>query len=163
MKKIFIGLLFLFLNIKINGVNLMPSFVGCCLICAGVSQEPECPSQNATRTIAFASAIIMGAQWCAGLFGYGMTFPIGVILQLLVTYRLVVWVEEQGEARSWDSAQTRRFRMSWYALTGTTAAALILSRVSPLMALTWAVVGTAAIVYYIYNYYKLWHSAAPTK
>ncbi len=163
MKKIFIGLLFIFLDLNFFGINLMPSFVGYGLICAGVNEEYECPSLNASRTIAFASAIIMGGQWVAGLFGYGMTFPIGSILQLLNTYRLVVWAEEQAEEQGWSAAQTRRFRMSWYALAGTIAAAVILRRFNTIMALTWTAAATAAIVYYIYTYYKLWRSAAPAE
>ncbi len=163
MKKIFIGLLFMFLKLNFFGVNLMPNFVGYSLICAGLNEEYECPSLNASRTITVAAAIPMAVVWLAGLFGYGMTFPIGTILDLLVTYRLVLWAEEQGEAQGWSGVETRRFRVSWYAMAGTVAATTVLRRVSTFMALPWAVVGTAAIVYYIYNYYKLWHSAAPMK
>ncbi len=163
MKKIFIGLIFLFLDLNVGTINLLPEFVGHILIFLGLNEEYECPSLNASRTITVAAAIPMAVVWIAGLFGYGMAFPIGTILDLLVTYRLVLWAEEQGEVQGWSGAETRRFRVSWYAMAGTIAATTVLRRVSTFMALPWAVVGTAAIVYYIYNYYKLWHSAAPTK
>lgn len=76
MTKIFIGLLFPFLNINIGSINLLPGFVGYILIFVGLDEGYECPSLNASRTIAVASAIIMAVVWLAGLFGYGMTFPI---------------------------------------------------------------------------------------
>lgn len=161
MKKIFIGLIFLFLDLNLQGINLMPSFVGYIFIFLGLDEEYECPSLNASRTIAFASAIIMGGQWVAGVFGYGMTFPIGAILQLLMTYRLVRWAEEQAEEQNWSGAQTRRFRVSWYAMAGAVIAAALLNWLSPAMGLVWSVVALAAVIYYIYAYYKLWKSAAP--
>lgn len=161
MTKIFIGLLFLFLNINIGAINLLPSFVGYILIFVGLDEGYECPSLNASRTIAVASAIIMAVVWLAGIFGYGMTFPIGSILELLNTYRLVVWAAEQAEEQGWDDALIRRFRMSWYALAGTVIAATVLSMVSKVMALAWLLAAFAAIIWYVLTYYQLWKSAAP--
>ena len=159
MKKIFIGLIFLFLNLSIFTVNLLPTFVGYILIFLGLDEEYECPSLSASRTIAVASAILMAVVWGAGLFGYGMTFPLGAILQLLNTYRLVVWANEQAEDQGWGSVQIQRFRTSWYALAGAVIAATLLSWVG--MALVWGVVAFAAAIYYIYVYYGLWKSALP--
>ncbi len=161
MTKIFIGLLFMFLNINIGSLNILPSFVGYILIFVGLDEEYECPSLNASRTIAVASAIIMAVVWLAGLFGYGMTFPIGSILELLNTYRLVVWAAEQAGEQGWDEEVVRRFRTSWYALAGTVIAATVLSIVSPVMALVWLLAAFAAIIWYVLTYYQLWKSAAP--
>lgn len=162
MTKIFIGLLFLFLNINIGSINLLPGFVGYILIFVGLDEGYECPSLNASRTIAVASAIIMAVVWGAGIFGYGMTFPIGSILELLNTYRLVMWAAEQAGEQGWDGALIRRFRMSWYALAGTIIAATVLSIVSPVMALAWLLAAFAAVIWYILTYYQLWKSAAPS-
>lgn len=161
MTKIFIGLLFMFLDVNISTINLLPEFVGYILIFVGLDEEYECPSLNASRTIAVASAVIMAVVWLAGLFGYGMTFPIGAILQLLNTYRLVVWAAEQAEDQGWDGALTRRFRTSWYALAGTVIAANVLRWLSPAMGLVWMIAAFAAIIWYILTYYQLWKSAAP--
>lgn len=161
MTKIFIGLLFLFLNVNIGSINILPSFVGFILIFVGLDEGYECPSLNASRTIAVASAIIMAVVWLAGLFGYGMMFPIGSILELLTTYRLVVWAAEQAGEQGWDEGVVRRFRTSWYALAGTVIAATVLSIVSPVMALVWLLAAFGAIVWYVLTYYQLWKSASP--
>lgn len=161
MTKIFIGLLFIFLNINIGSINILPDFVGYLLLFVGLDEGYECPSLNASRTIAVASAVIMAVVWGAGLFGYGMTFPIGSILELLNTYRLVLWAREQAEEQGWDDNLIRRFRTSWYALAGTIIAATVLSLVSPIMALVWLIAAFAAIIWYIVTYYQLWKSAAP--
>lgn len=161
MTKIFIGLLFIFLNVNIQSINIMPDFVGYILLFVGLDEEYECPSLNASRTIAVASGVIMAVVWIAGLFGYGMLFPIGSILQLLNTYRLVVWAAEQAGEQGWDDALVRRFRVSWYALAGTVIAATVLSIVSPVMALVWLIAAFVAIIWYIVTYYQLWKSAAP--
>ena len=52
MKKIFIGLIFLFFNFHIQTVNILPEFVGYILIFLGLDEGYECPSLNASRTIA---------------------------------------------------------------------------------------------------------------
>lgn len=167
MKKIFIGLLFISLDLNITlsffTLNLIPAFVGYILIFLGLDEEFECPSLAGSRTIAVASAILSAAMWVVGLLGYGMAFPLGAILQLLITYRLVLWAEEQAPDQNWDSVQKRRFRLSWYALAGTTAAVIILNRVSMGLGMVWAVAGIAALIYYIYTFYKLWKTAAPAE
>lgn len=161
MTKIFIGLLFIFLNINIGTLNLMPAFVGYILLFVGLDEGYECPSLNASRTIALASAILSGAVWIAGLFGYGMRFPLDTILELLNTYRLVLWVREQAEDQGWSDTLIRRFRTSWFALAGTLIAATVLSLLSPMMALVWLIAAFVAIIWYIVTYYQLWKSAAP--
>lgn len=161
MKKIFIALLFIFLNVNIGSINLLPNFVGYILLFVGLDEGYECPSLNASRTIAVASAVISGVVWGAGLFGYGLTFPIETILELLNTYRLVLWAREQAEEQGWSDTLIRRFRMCWFALAGTLIAATLLSLVSPMMALVWLIAAFAAIIWYIVTYYQLWKSAAP--
>lgn len=161
MTKIFIGLLFIFLNVNIGTINILPDFVGYILLFVGLDEGYECPSLNASRTIAVASAVIMAVVWLAGLFGYGMAFPIGSILQLLNTYRLTVWAKEQAEEQGWDSALVQRFRVIWYALAGSVIAAYVLGLVNPMMALVWLVAAFVVIILYIVTYYQLWKSAAP--
>lgn len=161
MKKIFIALLFIFLNVNIGSINLLPNFVGYILLFVGLDEGYECPSLNASRTIAVASAVISGVVWGAGLFGHGLTFPIETILELLNTYRLVLWAREQAEEQGWSDTLIRRFRMSWFALAGTLIAATLLSLVSPMMALVWLIAAFVAIIWYIVTYYQLWKSAAP--
>lgn len=163
MKKIFIGLIFVFCNVSIFTINVLPDFVGYILIFLGLDEEFECPSLAGSRTIAVASAILSAVMWVVGLLRYGMAFPLGAILQLLITYRLVLWTEEQAPDQNWDGVQTRRFRLGWYALAGTMAAVILLNRVSMGLGMVWAVAAIAAVIYYIYTFYKLWKTAAPAE
>lgn len=159
MKKIFIGLFFVFCDLNLFTINLMPAFVGYILIFLGLDEEYECPSLSGSRTLCVAAAIIMAALWVAGLMGYGVAFPIGAALQLLITYRLVVWAEEQGEELGWGAGLLRPFRVSWYALAGGTLASVILGWANAMLGAVWAVASVGAMVWYIVRYYKLWKSA----
>ncbi len=163
MKKIFIGLLLILCGLDLFRVNYLPTFVGYILIFLGLDEEYECPSLSGSRTICVASAILMAVVWGAGLLGYGLTLPVGATLQLLCTYRVVVWAEQQGEELGWEAGQLRPFRVAWYALAGTVIAAVVLSRLSFGLGLVWTAASVAAAVYYICVYYKLWKSAVPAE
>lgn len=156
MKKIFVGLLFIFLSVNINSINFTPAWVGYVLVFLGLGALGECPSLEGSRTIALASAVLSAALWVAGLFGYGMAFPLAPALQVLITYRLLLWCEEQELD---DGYLIRRFRLSWYALTGATAAGVVLGAVLPPLGFIWTLAAFAAAVFYTYTYYRLWHLA----
>ena len=84
MKKIFVGLLFLFLYLKINGVDMLPAFVGYILIFMGIAKGKECPSKKITGYIAAAGAFVTGGLWLADIFGGSIPLPIGLVFQLLI-------------------------------------------------------------------------------
>ena len=100
MRKVFIGLLFVFINFSINDLNLTPAFVGYILIYLGLGEVEECPSTQTSRMIAAVGAVVDGVLWVLGAFGAGLPIPLGAVFQLLVTYRLVVWAEELASLRS---------------------------------------------------------------
>ena len=152
MKKVFIGLLFLFLHIKINGIDLLPVFVGYILIYQGVRQERECPSGKTTCYIAVAGAIVTGLLWLWGILGGDFPLPVGMVFQLLITYRLVLWVEELTVG----GKRVTRFRQSWYVLTAGVLLSLLLGLLKSALSLVTELVGLGAAVYYIYNYYRIW-------
>ena len=159
MKKIFIGLFFVFSDLNLLAVNFMPAFVGYILIFLGLDEEYECPSLTGSRTICFGAAIQMAAVWVAALMGYGMTFPLSATLKLLVTYRLLMWAAEQGGELGWDDGDLRPLRTSWYALAGATLASVALSWINFAAGIVWAVASAGCMVWYIVRYYKLWKSA----
>lgn len=160
MRKVFIGLLFVFINFSINDLNLTPAFVGYILIYLGLGEAEECPSTQTSRMIAAAGAVVDGVLWVLGAFGAGLPIPLGAVFQLLVTYRLVVWAEELASLRSWETGRVEKFRAGWYALaiSGTVAAALnfVLSNLTGIALLAFAV----SAVYYTYTYYHIWKDAA---
>lgn len=153
MKKVFVGLLFLFLHFKINGVDLLPAFVGYLLILVGMREEREYPSRRATGYLAAAGALATGLLWFWGIFGGELPLPIGAFFQLLITYRLVLWAEEMSQA----GERARLLRKSWYVLTIGVALTFVLGllelEASSVAAL---LVSLGAAAYYIYNYYRLW-------
>lgn len=160
MKKILVGLLFIFVSVKLGGVNYTPAWLGYALVLWGLARSPESPGRGAGMSVALAAAVLSAAQWVAGLFGYGMAFPLELILQLLVSYRLLVWCEELEEL---DGGYLMgRFRMSWYALVGAGAAAFVLRTVLPPLGLAWSVAYLLAAAFYIYTFYRLVRIAPPS-
>lgn len=151
MKKVFIGLLFLFLDININEVTLLPPFVGYILILVGMGEERECPSRQTTNCIAAAGALVMGILWFWSLFGTGISLPIGMVFQLLITYRLVLWAEELTAG----GESVEQFRQCWYVLTVGILLSLLGFFVSWLY-LVALLISIGAAACYIYDYYQIW-------
>ena len=147
MKKIFVGLLFLFLYLKINGVDMIPAFVGYILIFMGIAKGKECPSKKITGYIAAAGAFVTGGLWLADIFGGSIPLPIGLVFQLLITYRLVLWV---------DKGRAGMFRKSWYVLAAGVLATPLLSLMESRLSLIALLIGLGAAIYYIYVYYQIW-------
>ena len=152
MKKVFIGLLFLFLDIAINWINILPSFVGYILIFQGLRRERECPSGKTTEYIAVVGAVTTGILWLLSICEIGIPLPIGAVFQLLITYRLVLWVEELTAGGD----RVIRFRKSWYVLIVGVILGQFLALLGSYLSLVSLLVGLGAAVYYIYNYYRIW-------
>ncbi len=159
MKKILIGLLFVFISVTIGGINYTPAWLGYGLIFWGLAGSGESAWRGSAMTVALAAAVLSAAEWAAGLFGYGMAFPLGLILRLLMSYRLLIWCEELDEL---DGGYLMgRFRMSWYALAGASVAAYALGLVVPPLGWAWSVAAFLAAMFYTYTYYRLVRIAPP--
>lgn len=153
MKKIFIGLLFLFLHLRINGIDLLPAFVGYALIYLGLAEAAQTPSVEVSRMIAAAAAVVEGALWVLALFGVSLGLPLGLLFQLLVTWRLVTWAGET------ESPRTGQFRVGWYLLAVGAVLSLVLAWLEQELALVASVVAFVGIIYYIYVFYRIWKDA----
>ena len=161
MIQILIGLMLIFIPIPIPRfvgalvllIDYMPHFLGYVLIFWGLSRSVDTPSRGSAMAVAVASAVASGALWVAGLLGYGMTFPLPALLQLFVTYQLLVWCEELKEME--QSYLIRRFRLSWYALLGAQIAAIVLGAFLPPLGWVWSAVAFVAALYFTYTYYRL--------
>lgn len=159
MTLILIGLFFIFIGINVGGVNFTPTWIGYLLVTLGLAKTPECSPRSTAMTVAAGSAVVSGALWVAGLLGWGVGLPIGVIVQIWTAYRLVLWCEEQEALE--ESYHLRRLRLSWYALTGAAAASVLLGFLAPPMGWIWSLVAAAAAVVYIYTFYCLRRIAPP--
>lgn len=153
MTLIFIGLVFIFATVSVNGISLTPAWIGYILVALGLGKTPECSTRATAMTVAAGSAVVSGALWVAGLLGWGVSLPIGVIVQIWTAYRLVLWCEEQEALE--ESYHLRRLRLSWYALTGAAAASVLLGFLAPPMGWIWSLVAVGAAVVYIYTFYCL--------
>lgn len=154
MKKIFIGLLFIFITVTIGGINFTPSWVGYILVLLALAKAPDSPSRSGGMAVAAGSTALCGVLWVLGLLGIRLGLPLGAAAQLWMSYRLVLWCEEQEALE--ESYHLRRLRLSWYALAGATVAALALGLLAPPMGWVWSIVAFGAAVVYIYTFYRLW-------
>lgn len=155
MKKILIGLLFVLLSVRVNSIyiNYTPAFVGYLFIFLGLGEGWDTPSRSASRTIALGAAVLSAVLWAVGLFGVGIVFPVEPTLQIVVTYRLLRWCEEQED---WEwGYRIQRLRLGWYALTGSTVAAFALGLTNIMLWLVWSVAQLLAACYYIFTFYRL--------
>ena len=150
MKKIFIGLLFLFFRITINSVDILPNFVGYVLIYLGLAEVIQTPSVETSRMLSAAAAVVEGVLWVLALFGVGLGLPLGLLFQVLVTWRLVTWAGETENPRA------GQFRVSWYFLAAGAALSLALAWLEQDLALVAAIAALAGAVYYIYVFYRIW-------
>ena len=153
MIAILIGLLFIFLDVNIGGIHYTPHWIGYALVLLGLARQAESPERNSALAVSAASILAGGALWVAALFGYGMAFPLPEILQLFLTYRLLVWCEAQEEMG--ESYLISRFRMTWYALAAARVAATVLGVFMPPQGWVWSAVAFVAGLVYTYTFYRL--------
>ncbi len=160
MKKILLGLALVFLELRVGGVNYLPHWLGYALVCWGLATAG---ADNAGRVpalaVGVASAVLSGALWVAGVLGYGMTFPLDELLQLLVTYRLLVWCGQMETLEG--SYLLSRFRMTWYALLGARLAAFVLGVFLPPLGWIWSLVAFVVGLVYLYTLYRLQRTLPP--
>lgn len=159
MRNVFIGLLFIFISVSLNGVNLTPAWVGYILVLLALAKAPDSPSRSGGMAVAAGSAVLTAVLWVMGLMGLRLALPLGAAAQLWTTYRLVLWCEERQDLE--ESYHLRRLRLSWYALAGATVAALALGLLAPPMGWVWSLVAFGAAMVYLYSFYRLWRLTPP--
>lgn len=161
MKKIFIGLFFAFINFNINGLELMPAFVGYILIYLGLGEEGECPCLQTARIAALVGAVVSGLLWLMEMMGPGISVPVGAVFQLLVTYWLVKWAEELAPVRSWDAGRLKKFRASWHALAISIVLCIIFGFLQITLVFAALLAFAVSAGYYIYTFYHIWKDRPP--
>ncbi len=162
MGKMFAGLIYVFLHIKINGIDLLPAFVGYYLIYKGMEEVSESGIFAGSRTLTLVSAIFSAVMWLKtllgiyidGLFGILLTV-VGVSLQLLVTYRMAKGVQELEE-QSGQLLGGAELAKAWLAFPILTVASYVVSCFSGELGAIFLLATFVAIVVYIVLFYRAW-------
>lgn len=103
MQKLFLGLVFIFLNFSINldscKIGLIPDFVGYALLASGLHALQELsPRFESARPLASGMAVFSAALYVLDLLGGGYGVPaqllgiVAVMLSLYVSYQIVCGV-----------------------------------------------------------------------
>lgn len=101
MGTFLVGLIFLYVDIKVYTVSVLPAFVGYLLLLAGMRSVPSCRSFEQGCPDAVIGAVYSGIVWLMGFLGMEpsgfaalVMALISLVLQMLVTYRLSRGMEE---------------------------------------------------------------------
>ena len=162
MKKIFWGLLFLLVEIKLGRLPITP-LVGYLLIWCGLGEVPESETFRRTGKVVAAAATVAGFVCLKNLVGALYGDPIGgfldlalgiagLVFRLIVTYQLAEGVREIEEARSQD-LKSGRLSKGWQVMAGGCIAALALLPVFPLNTVG-LLVAFGAKIYYAVQFYQ---------
>ena len=158
MNKIFWGLIFIFVNINLGALDILPNFVGYLLVSSGMKEVEE--SQTfASRTVVDGTALYAIAVWIMTLLGMAqgglgiVLGVIGLILQLMVTYRIVLGVEELEPVCECDLG-SEALRRGWTVMAVSSAGGYVLGLTVPPLAVPALIVAFAAMIYYIVRFYQ---------
>ena len=101
MGTFLMGLIFLYVDIRVYTVSILPAFVGYLLLLSGMRSVPSCRSFEQGCPDAVIGAIYSGIVWLMSLLGMEPTgfaalvmALISLALQMLLTYRLSRGMEE---------------------------------------------------------------------
>lgn len=154
MGKIFWGLIFVFFHFRLNGLDLLPDFVGYLLIAAGMNELRQSELLSKTWEVAIGAAIFTGVLWLTA-FGGGISGSLGVwmglgalALRLLVTYRIAQGVEEL-EDMGGQNLGAYGLRTAWIVMAVASLGGFLLGFFAAMLSLMASVVSLGAAIYYI--------------
>lgn len=159
MNKIFWGLLFLFFNFNINNLDILPNFVGYLLIAYGMSEVKESGIFASAQPLAFGAALYAAITWVMDILGSSLGWitvlmgMISLVLQLLVTYRIVMGVKELEPIRERDLG-AGSLNKAWQIMAVGSVLGYLLALFAPVSAVVAIIVAILAAVYYIYRFYQ---------
>ena len=157
MGKIFWGLLFLFLDIRLQGILITPDFVGYILIYFGVWELRQLETAKVVRLLCWAGLAVSGISWLtvwsASEELYMAVDLLSLGVQLWTTYELVVMVEELEQQRE-AVLGSDRLCQRWKVMAVGLVSSLLLSRLHEWLAAAALVVGVAAAVIYVVAFYR---------
>ena len=160
MNKIFWGLIFLFFDFKINGVTLLPAFVGYLLIYFGM-KEYNAKHEAVEAYIKARPWTIAAAVWSA-IFWLPLLNPsylsvVGTALQLAVTYFIMRGVEQMEPLHARDLGAAR-LRTAWYialvCLIVTYLATILATMLAAGLAVIAMIIWFVAAIIYLVAFYR---------
>ena len=161
MKKMFWGLLFLFIDINLGRLCVTPAWVGYLLIWSGLGEVPESKVFQNIRSLTVGAAIFTGLMWLKQLLNVTIAMAVievaltiaGVCLQLLVTYRIVEGVRELEAVYNRDM-RSAGLLAGWKDMLGGIIVAYALIFFVPGLALAGLVLTFAAAIYYAVAFWE---------
>lgn len=158
MNKIFWGLIFIFVHINIGAMDILPNFIGYLLISSGMQEVGESPA-FASRALVNGTAVYSCVVWIMTLLGAAqgvLGFLLGLVtlvLQLMVTYRIVLGVEELEPALECDLG-SGALRSGWTVMAVGSAVGYALFMIVPALVILALIVSFVAMIYYIIRFYQ---------
>lgn len=151
MNKIFWGLLFLFIDFKINSFSITPSFIGCILIYLGMKEMEDSAVFAKARPLVIVMGVWSAVFWVIQT-DHWIIGAVGSVLQLAVTYQIVSGVKELEESCGKDM-KAGTLRKAWY-VEAVCVAIMYLLGVFGQMAAAAALIAFVAAVVYIVAFYR---------
>lgn len=151
MNKIFWGLLFLLIDIKINSFSITPGFIGCILISVGMKEVEDSTVFRRARPLAAVLGIWSAVFWLIRVDHWAVSL-IGSVLQLALTYQIMSGVKELETVRGKD-LMAGTLRKAWYVEAVCTVLVYLLGMVTQL-AVAALLIGFLAMVVYIVVFYQ---------
>ena len=163
MKKMFWGVLFLFIDINLGRLCVTPAWAGYLLIWSGLGEVPECGVFQSIRTLTVGAAVFHLLIWLKNLLGIYISAPfaeavltaVGLCLQLLITYRIVEGVREL-EAIYNHAMESDGLLAVWKVMLAGIVVAYAVNFIFPVLATVSMLITIAAGIYYAV---KFWQAA----
>ncbi len=164
MGTFLMGLIFLYVDIRVYTVSILPAFVGYLLLLSGMRSVPSCRSFEQGCPDAVIGAIYSGIVWLMSLLGMEPTgfaalvmALISLALQMLVTYRLSRGMEEL-ENTTGLALESDKLMTAWIILMIPGVCGLFLM---PFHSLLGILTYLAALVFYMSRFkysYDIWRT-----
>lgn len=151
MNKIFWGLLFLLIDIKIGSFSITPSFIGCILIAVGMKEVEDSAVFRKARPLAVVFGVWSAVFWLIRVNHWAVGL-IGNVLLLAITYQIMSGVKELETVRRKD-LMAGTLRKAWY-VEAVCAVIVYLLGIFAHLAVAAVLIGFVAMVIYVVAFYQ---------
>ena len=160
MGKIFAGLIFLFFDFPLAGINVMPNFVGYILTYLGMNEMRFASLTYAqTQKLAAGAAVYDGILWIISLPWAGFSGAAAVllsiasgVLQLAIAFYIWMGVRELEQTPGAPDMGSKNMRICWWGLLICWVVSLLPIALSQLA----VILTIAAALGYLLFYYHAW-------
>jgi len=153
MNKIFWGLIFLFFNINIGSISILPAFVGYILIFMGMKDYPQVERFAKARPWAIAGAVLSAVTWLPIVNLQGIPMLLGTSFQLITTYWLAVGMMEV-EGLYGIELSAIKLSKAWNVMAVGLIASIILAFLLETLAAIAMLIGMIAGIVYVVTFYR---------